>query len=115
MRRDRVYLQHILDSILAIQKFIKGVSKKNFLKNRLIQSAVLRELEIIGEATKNLSREVKKKYSEIPWKKIAGMRDKLIHAYFGVDLDLVWETIKEEIPKLERKIREILRKEFKVF
>jgi uncharacterized protein with HEPN domain len=73
------------------------------------QYAVLRGLEIIGEATKNLSRELKTKHREIPWREIAGMRDKLIHEYFGVNLELVWVTIKNELPELKNQILKILK------
>ena len=103
MKRDKAYLKHILDAISNIEKFIEGVKKENFLGNVEKQYAVLRGLEIIGEATKNLSEELKKKHPNIPWKEIAGMRDKLIHQYFGVNLDLVWETIKTELPELKNR------------
>ncbi|MEM0171820.1 MAG: DUF86 domain-containing protein [Conexivisphaerales archaeon] len=94
MRKDEAYLRHILDAISKIEKFTEGVTKEIFFENVEKQYAVLRALEIIGEATKNLSRELKKKHREVPWKDIAGMRDKLIHEYFGVNLELVWETSK---------------------
>ncbi|MEM2882202.1 MAG: HepT-like ribonuclease domain-containing protein [Candidatus Bathyarchaeia archaeon] len=74
------------------------------------QYAVLRALEIIGEATKNLSEELKSEHRRIPWKDIAGMRDKLIHEYFGVDLELIWETIERELPELKGEILKILKK-----
>ena len=106
MKRDKAYLKHILDAISNIEKFIEGVNKENFLGNVEKQYAVLRGLEIIGEATKNLSEELKKKHPNIPWKEIAGMRDKLIHQYFGVNLDLVWETIKTELPELKIRFQE---------
>ena len=109
MKRDKAYLKHILDAISNIEKFIEGVNKENFLSNVEKQYAVLRGLEIIGEATKNLSEELKKKHPNIPWKEIAGMRDKLIHQYFGVNLDLVWETIKTELPELKNQISRILK------
>ena len=109
MKRDKAYLKHILDAISNIEKFVEGVNKENFLGNVEKQYAVLRGLEIIGEATKNLSEELKKKHPNIPWKEIAGMRDKLIHQYFGVNLDLVWETIKTELPELKNQISRILK------
>ena len=109
MKRDEAYLKHILDAILNIEKFIEGVNKENFLGNVEKQYAVLRGLEIIGEATKNLSEELKKKHPNIPWKEIAGMRNKLIHQYFGVNLDLVWETIKTKLPELKNQISRILK------
>jgi len=84
MRRDEAYLKHILEAISNIEKFIEGLTKEEFLKNEEKQYAVLGGLEIIGEATKNLSKELRAKHREAPWREIAGMRDKLIHGYFGV-------------------------------
>ena len=89
---------------------MKGLTKEEFFENKEKQYAVLRALEIIGEATKNLSKEIKAEHPEIKWSDIAGMRDKLIHQYFGVNLDLVWGTVKTKLPELENKISEILRK-----
>ncbi|HLD83114.1 MAG TPA: DUF86 domain-containing protein [Candidatus Omnitrophota bacterium] len=109
MKKDKVYLQDILDVISDIDKFTEGVRKGDFFQNKEKQYAILRGLEIIGEATKNISKDLRSKYSDIPWKDIAGMRDKLIHMYFGVNLELVWETIKDRLPKLETKIYEILK------
>jgi uncharacterized protein with HEPN domain len=109
MRKDKAYLQDIRQAILDIERFIKGINQDEFYKNKEKQYAVLRALEIIGEATKNLSRELKLKYSEVPWKDIAGMRDKLIHLYFGVKLELVWTTVKDKLPKLKKEINKILR------
>jgi len=108
MKNDNVYLKHILDAISDIEKFMQGVSEEEFFGNREKQYAVLRALEIIGEATKNLSSELKTKSAGIDWKNIAGMRDKLIHAYFGVKLHLVWETVKKDLPKLKKQAQEIL-------
>lgn len=109
MKRDKAYLKHILDATSNIEKFIEAISKEDFLGNIEKQYAVLRGLEIIGEATKNLSEELKTKYPHIPWKEIAGMRDKLIHQYFGVNLDLVWETVKTKLPELKSQISKILK------
>ena len=108
MRKDKAYLQDILDAISDIEKFAEGVSKDEFYENREKQYAVLRALEIVGEATKNLSKEVRGKYRRIPWMDIAGMRDKLIHFYFGVKLDLVWQTVRGKLPELKVQIQEIL-------
>ncbi len=87
---------------------MKGVSKEQFFENREKQYAVLRALEIIGEATKNLSAELKTENSHVDWKHIAGMRDKLIHAYFGVNLPLVWETVKKDLPQLNKQAQKLL-------
>ncbi len=109
MKKDEAYLKHILDAISDVEKFLKDVSEQEFLANKEKQYAVLRALEIVGEATKNLSAELKSTHTEVDWKNIAGMRDKLIHAYFGVNLPLVWETVKSDIPKLKSLIEKIIK------
>ena len=108
MIKDSVYLKHILDTIADLEKFLKGVSEENFFKNREKQYAVLRALEIIGEASKNLSSEAKVKSPDVDWKNIAGLRDKLIHAYFGVNLTLVWEILQRDIPELKKQAQKLL-------
>jgi len=108
MRKDKAYLQQILEAISDIEEFIENISKEEFHRDKEKQYAVLRALEIIEEATKNLSKDLRAKYPEIPWKDIAGMRDKLIHEYFGVKLELVWETVKDKLPKLKKQISKIL-------
>jgi len=105
---DDVYLHHILDSISRIEKFTEGINKNEFKNNELIQSAVIRQIEIIGEASKKLSDKFKNNYPNIPWTDITGMRDKLIHGYFGVDIDIVWLTIQKDIPKLRDLIKKII-------
>ena len=115
MSKDNtVFLKHILDAIDIIEDYLKGRSYEEFKNNRMLQDAVIREIEIIGEATKNLSAEFRDKYPEIPWRQMAGMRDKLIHGYFGVDLGAVWDTATKDIPSLKEKLREILEKEKKI-
>ena len=109
MKRDKPYLQHIIDAIFDIEKFMEGITKKAFFENREKQYAVIRALEIMGEATKNLSAELKAKYPEIHWKTIAGMRDKLVHVYFGINLDRVWKAIKEDVPELKKQLFDILK------
>jgi uncharacterized protein with HEPN domain len=110
MRKDpKIFLKHILESIEAIEKHTKKIPKEKFSKNITVQDAVIRRIEIIGEAVKNLSAEFKKKHHEIEWREIAGMRDKLIHEYFGVNLHLVWHTTKKDIPKLKKQISELLK------
>lgn len=106
--RDSVYLKHILDSICSIEQFTEGLSQEDFFRNIEKQYAVLRGLEVIGEATKNLSQELKKGCPEVSWKDIAGMRDKMIHAYFAIDLPLVWKTVKEDLPPLKKQVQKLL-------
>ena len=109
MKKDpRIFLDHILESIEDIESYIKGISKDKFLRDCKTQDAVMRRLGIIGEAVKNLIGSFKKKHGEIKWKEIAGMRDILIHEYFGIHLKLVWSTITKDIPKLKKDIEKLL-------
>lgn len=108
MKDDSVFLNHILDAINQINEYTENMTFEDFLETRLVQDAVIRQLEIIGEATKNLSSKTTENYPQIPWKEIAGMRDKLIHVYFGVDLEEVWNTAKRDIPELNRVVEIIL-------
>ena len=106
----KIFLTHILDSINLIEEQIKGKSKLDFLKSKQLQDSVIRRIEIIGEAIKNIPNDIKKNYSQIPWKEITGMRDILIHQYFGVDLDLTWQVIDKDLPRLKRQILDISKK-----
>lgn len=107
MSRDEVYLRHILDAIRSIESYIEG-GRDNFLVSSMQQDAVVRQLEVIGEAVKQLSAEVRGLRPEIPWREIAGMRDVLIHAYFSVDLEQVWEVTQRDLQDLKRVVEEIL-------
>ena len=110
MKRDLIlFVQDISENIRRIDSFMENVSEENFLSNEEKQSAVIRQLEIIGEAAKNLPENFRKQHPEIEWRKIAGTRDVIIHAYFGVDLDLVWKIIKKDLPKLKKQIEKILK------
>lgn len=109
MNGDKLYLKHIWDSIIRIEKFTGEVSFEDFMSDEMRQSAVVRETEIIGEAVKNLSKNFKKRHAKVPWQEAINMRNKLIHEYFGVDLEIVWETINEDLPKL-KKLLVVLRK-----
>ena len=112
MSRDyKAYLKDILDSIKKIEKYTNGIFFDKFSSDELVQDGVVRNLEIIGEAVKNISMSFREKYSNIPWKKIAGMRDKLIHRYFNVDVDRVWSVIVKDIPNLKKQIEEIIKRE----
>ncbi len=111
MKNSIIYLNHILDCINKIKIYTTGIDKDKFLSNPLIQDAVMRNLEIIGEATKQLNPEFRSKYPEIEWKKIAGMRDKLIHDYIGVDLWAVWGVVEQIIPKFHEQLSEIIKAE----
>ncbi|MFB6209758.1 MAG: DUF86 domain-containing protein [Candidatus Nanohaloarchaea archaeon] len=102
MKEDEVYIQHILDAIGKIQEYTEDMSEEEFNEDSLVQDGVIRQIEVIGEAAKQLSKEKRQKYEEIEWNDIAGMRDKLIHKYFGVDLEQVWETVEKDIPKLKK-------------
>lgn len=110
MKDDYVYLRHISESIEHVREFTRGVSKERFLKDALVQSAVIRQLEIIGEAVKNLSPSFRKRHKNVPWKDIAGLRDKLIHGYFGVDISLVWGICEKDLPELKDFIGSFFRK-----
>ena len=95
------FIEDIIDAMTKATKFVEGVSYEEFTKDDKTIFAVIRAIEIIGEAVKNIPDDTKKGYPEIPWKRMAGMRDKVIHGYFGVDIKVVWDTIKEEIPEVK--------------
>jgi len=107
-KSDSIYLKHLLESINAIEEFSKDLTEKELVHNRLKQSAIIREIEIIGEAVKNISNTLKEKHSEIMWKEIAGTRDKMIHNYFGIDFEIVWNIIKIDLPILKKQIFSII-------
>jgi len=102
------YLRHILDEIIFLNESTKGLSYDEFVADQTRMRAFSRSLEIIGEASKKISEEFKQKHNNIEWKAMAGMRDKLIHDYFGVDFELIWDVVQNKLPTLETKIQEIL-------
>ena len=108
MRDYTLYLKDISEAMEAIEKFVEGVDFDNFQKNDMVSSAVIRKFEIIGEAAKKVPDTIRNKYPEIPWKEMSGMRDRLIHFYFGVKYSLVWQTIKDVIPLIKPRILKII-------
>ncbi len=102
------YVQDILDAIMDTSDFTTGMKFENFVEDRKTISAVIRCLEVIGEAAKKMPDEIKDEHPDIPWKSMAGMRDKLIHEYFGVDLEIVWEVIRNDLPPIVPLIRKVL-------
>ncbi|MBR1754769.1 DUF86 domain-containing protein [bacterium] len=107
------FLKDIQKSTYKILKYIENLSYDDFIKNDMLRDAVERNFEIIGEAVKNLPIELKNKYPDIPFKQIAGMRDKIIHDYFGLDYEIVWKTIEDKLPIFLDKINNILEEEIK--
>lgn len=105
---DSIYLRHMLDAIARIEEYTQGLEYEGFMDNHLIQDGVIRQIEIIGEATKHLSKGIREKHPEIPWKDMTGMRDKLIHDYLSVDLDAVWDTVEKDIPALKKRLRDLI-------
>jgi uncharacterized protein with HEPN domain len=110
-KSDFIFLRHVIDAIDDIMGSVEGLSKGDFESNKDLRDATLRRIEVIGEAVKNISQETKSKYSKIEWKKIAGARDIIIHSYFSVDWDLVWDIIKKDIRELRREVSRILENE----
>lgn len=109
--RDTLYLQHILDASETIERYLISLSEEQFQQETLYQDAIIRQLEVIGEAVKQLSEELCSRYPQIPWRSIAGMRDRLIHHYFRVDLNQVWLTATTDIPVLKQVVSQALHQE----
>ena len=105
MRDSKVYAEDILSAIAKIERYTKGFTYAQFVENTLVQDAVIRNLEIIGEAAKNLPAAMRAK--DVEWKKIAGLRDILIHAYSGVNLAIVWDVVEHKLPELKRAVRKV--------
>lgn len=102
---DSVYTEYMLDSILRIDEYVE--SKEQFYNSRLVQDAVIRNLQVMAESSQRLSEDIKSNYPEIPWKSISGFRNILVHGYLSVDLDVIWSVIEQELPALEKALTEI--------
>ena len=105
------YLQHISDETTYLTDRAEGLNKDEFMQDETLKRAFVHSLEIIGEATKNLSADLRQKYSHIDWRAMAGMRDRLIHRYFGIDYDIVWDVVINKVPLLQQEIQQIIQNE----
>lgn len=110
MKRDyKLFLKDIINAMDAIERFIEGMELDDLVKDDKTSSAVIRKFEIIGEAVRNIPGWLRGKYPQIQWRRMVGMRDRLIHGYFGIDYELVWEAIKTEIPRVKPELQKILK------
>ena len=109
-RSNKLFVEDILDSIDKIEQYIQGLSYDDFVEKQIVVDAVIRNLEIIGEASKNMPDDIKKKYISIPWKRMVGLRNIIAHGYFGIDLSIVWEIITKNLPETKPHIVEFFNK-----
>jgi uncharacterized protein with HEPN domain len=109
MHRDLSYLTDILESAKTVISYLSNISIEEFYKNGILQDAVIRRIEIIGEASSRVSEVSQKKYPDLPWREMKGMRNLLIHEYDVIDIDEVWNTVKNELPKLIKQIEKIIK------
>lgn len=106
---DTVYLHHILDAIDLIEEYTSELSENEFLSNSMARDAVIRQIEIIGEAARNISDDYRNSYPKVPWGKMIGIRNKIIHEYFNVNFAIVWDTVQDDLPELRKTITSILK------
>ena len=108
MKKDpKVFIEHIIECIELIEEYTRNATKETYFKSRQLQDSVIRRIEVIGEAAKNIPQEIKDKYYQIPWKRISGMRDILVHEYWGIDLNLTWNVATQEMQNFKKSILEI--------
>lgn len=111
MRRDyNLFVRDILDAINHIEKFVGSMNYEEFIRDDKTSTAVVKKIEIIGEAIKNIPKDIRASYSNIPWRDIIGMRNKIAHDYFGIDYEIVWKVIKEKLPALKVQVAQMLKK-----
>ena len=108
MKSDAVYLHHILDAIGQVEDYTTGLSRESFLSDRMVQDAVVRQLEIIGEAARRISAERRKADLALPWKEMIGLRNRIVHDYLNINLQVIWEVIRLELPLLRAQIEAVL-------
>ena len=111
LREPKVFLEDICDAAVKIEKFTVGLSLEDFVDNDLVSDAVIKNILVIGEATKNISDEIREKNPQIEWRKMAGMRDMMIHGYFSINYRIVWDVVQNKVPTLKKQIQEMLNEE----
>jgi uncharacterized protein with HEPN domain len=107
---DKIRVQHMIDAAEEVKSFVGDTSEQDFIKNRMLILSVIKEIEVIGEAASRISEVTKLEYPDIPWQDIIGMRNRLIHGYFDVNVKLVWNTVKNNLPVLNKSLKEIINK-----
>ena len=107
-REPRVFLEDILVAAVKVEKYTKGLTFDEFIDNDLISDAVIKNILVIGEATKNIPDEIRQKSSGIEWRKMAGMRDMMIHGYFSINYKIVWDVVQNKIPTLKKQVEQLL-------
>ena len=109
MKRDLIYLHHILECVEKVEKATKKKTKKSFENSGILKDGVLYNLQIMSESTQKISKSLKLDAPEIPWSNISGFRNKLVHDYMGIDLDVIWNVVKKELPKLKKRVIKIIK------
>lgn len=108
MKMDQVYAQHILDAIKQIDEYTEGIDRQTFKQNRMLQDATVRQIEIVGEASRQLSDAFRARAKDVPWRAVIGMRNRIAHDYLNIDLDIVWEVVQRDLPALKSRLSEII-------